>query len=37
MGDVDDSYDFSEVPNCVEKLRQGYDLVTVERFKGGNA
>ena len=37
MGDADDSYDFSEVPNFVEKLRQGYDLVTVERFKGGNA
>src|SRR5262249_33715007 len=27
MGDADDSYDFSEVPNFVEKLSQGYDLV----------
>ena len=35
MGDADDSYDFSEVPNFVEKLRQGYDLVMGNRFKGG--
>src|SRR5580700_1991769 len=35
MGDADDSYDFSEVPNFVHKLRQGYDLVMGNRFKGG--
>jgi glycosyltransferase involved in cell wall biosynthesis len=35
MGDADDSYDFSEVPRFVEKLRQGYDLVMGNRFGGG--
>jgi glycosyltransferase involved in cell wall biosynthesis len=35
MGDADDSYDFSEVPNFVEQLRQGYDLVMGNRFRGG--
>jgi len=35
MGDADDSYDFSEVPQFVEKLRQGYDLVMGNRFQGG--
>ena len=35
MGDADDSYDFNEVPNFVEKLRQGYDLVMGNRFEGG--
>jgi glycosyltransferase involved in cell wall biosynthesis len=35
MGDADDSYDFGEVPNFVEKLRQGYDLVMGNRFLGG--
>jgi glycosyltransferase involved in cell wall biosynthesis len=35
MGDADDSYDFSEVPNFVEKLCQGYDLVMGNRFRGG--
>ena len=35
MGDADDSYDFSEVRNFVEKLSQGYDLVMGNRFKGG--
>ena len=35
MGDADDSYDFSEVPNFVEKLSQGYELVMGNRFKGG--
>ena len=34
MGDADDSYDFSEIPNFVEKLRQGYDLVMGNRFRG---
>jgi glycosyltransferase involved in cell wall biosynthesis len=35
MGDADDSYDFGEVPNFIEKLRQGYDLVMGNRFRGG--
>ncbi len=35
MGDADDSYDFSEVPNFVNQLRQGYDLVMGNRFRGG--
>ena len=35
MGDADDSYDFGEVPNFVEKLREGYDLVMGNRFRGG--
>lgn len=34
MGDADDSYDFSEVPNFVAKLREGYDLVMGNRFLG---
>jgi len=35
MGDADDSYDFTEVPRFVEKLREGYDLVLGNRFRGG--
>ena len=35
MGDSDDSYDFSNLMPFVEKLRQGYDLVMGNRFKGG--
>ena len=35
MGDADDSYDFSNLMPYVEKLRQGYDLVMGNRFKGG--
>jgi hypothetical protein len=35
MGDADDSYDFSEVPNFVNELRQGHDLVMGNRFRGG--
>jgi len=35
MGDADDSYDFSEVPNFVSELRRGYDLVMGNRFRGG--
>src|ERR1700675_1798660 len=35
MGDADDSYDFSEVPNFVKQLRQGFDLVMGNRFRGG--
>lgn len=34
MGDADDSYDFSEVPNFVAELRRGYELVMGNRFKG---
>lgn len=35
MGDADDSYDFSELGVFVNALRQGYDLVMGNRFKGG--
>jgi glycosyltransferase involved in cell wall biosynthesis len=35
MGDSDDSYDFSRLLLHVEKLREGYDLVMGNRFKGG--
>jgi hypothetical protein len=35
MGDADDSYDFTDVPRFVEKLREGYDLVMGNRFRGG--
>jgi glycosyltransferase involved in cell wall biosynthesis len=35
MGDSDDSYDFSNLDKYVEKLREGYDLVMGNRFKGG--
>jgi glycosyltransferase involved in cell wall biosynthesis len=35
MGDADDSYDFSRLDPFVEKLRQGFDLVMGNRFKGG--
>lgn len=35
MGDADDSYDFTALMPFVEKLREGYDLVMGNRFKGG--
>ena len=35
MGDADDSYDFLHLDGFVEKLRQGFDLVMGNRFKGG--
>lgn len=35
MGDSDDSYDFSNLSGFVEKLRDGYELVMGNRFKGG--
>lgn len=35
MGDSDDSYDFLHLELFVEKLREGYDLVMGNRFKGG--
>ena len=34
MGDADDSYDFSNLMPFVEKLREGYELVMGNRFKG---
>ena len=37
MGDADDSYDFTHVPRFLEKLKQGFDLVLGNRFKGGIA
>jgi len=35
MGDADCSYDFSEIPVFLEKLRSGYELVMGNRFQGG--
>jgi glycosyltransferase involved in cell wall biosynthesis len=35
MGDADDSYDFTQVNAFVTKLREGYDLVMGNRFRGG--
>ena len=35
MGDSDDSYDFTDLSPIVEKLREGYDLVMGNRFRGG--
>ncbi len=35
MGDADDSYDFANLEPFVERLREGYDLVAGNRFKGG--
>jgi len=35
MGDADDSYDFSNLNPFLEKLREGYDFVIGNRFKGG--
>lgn len=37
MGDADDSYDFVHLSPFVEKLREGYDLVMGNRFRGGIA
>src|SRR5690349_7854416 len=37
MGDGDDSYDFSDLGAFIQKLREGYDLVMGNRFKGGVA
>jgi glycosyltransferase involved in cell wall biosynthesis len=34
MGDADDSYDFTDVPRFVEKLREGFDVVMGNRFRG---
>jgi glycosyltransferase involved in cell wall biosynthesis len=35
MGDADDSYDFLHLMPFVDKLRQGYELVMGNRFRGG--
>ncbi len=35
MGDADDSYDFVHLQQYIDKLREGYDLVMGNRFKGG--
>jgi hypothetical protein len=35
MGDSDDSYDFSNLDAFVSKLRDGFQLVMGNRFKGG--
>ncbi len=35
MGDSDDSYDFLHLMPFLDKLREGYDLVMGNRFKGG--
>lgn len=37
MGDSDDSYDFSALDSYISALRQGYELVMGNRFKGGIA
>lgn len=34
MGDADDSYDFLNMESFIEKLREGYELVMGNRFKG---
>jgi glycosyltransferase involved in cell wall biosynthesis len=35
IGDADGSYDFTQIPLFMEKLRSGYELVMGNRFKGG--
>lgn len=35
LGDADDSYDFTNLRPFLEKLREGFDLVMGNRFKGG--
>lgn len=35
MGDSDDSYDFTALMPMLEKLREGYEMVIGNRFKGG--
>jgi Glycosyl transferase family 2 len=37
MGDADDSYDFSDLDGFVSRLREGYQLVMGNRFRGGIA
>ena len=35
MADADDSYDFEHLQPFIDKLREGFDLVMGNRFKGG--
>jgi glycosyltransferase involved in cell wall biosynthesis len=35
MGDADESYDFAQIEPFLAKLREGYDLVMGNRFRGG--
>lgn len=35
MGDADDSYEFNNLMPFIEKLREGYDVVMGNRFRGG--
>ncbi len=35
MGDADGTYDFTQIPAFLQKLRSGCDLVMGNRFKGG--
>jgi len=35
MGDSDASYDFGDIPRFLHRLRDGYDLVMGNRFRGG--
>jgi glycosyltransferase involved in cell wall biosynthesis len=35
MGDADGSYDFTQIPIFLEKLRSGYEVVVGNRFAGG--
>ena len=35
MGDADDSYDWSAISPFILKIREGYDLVMGNRFRGG--
>ena len=35
MGDADDSYDFTAIAPLIAKLRDGYELVVGNRFRGG--
>ncbi len=35
MADADCTYDFAEIPNFLEHLREGYDFVMGDRFAGG--
>ncbi len=37
MGDADDSYDFTALQPFLDELRQGYELVMGNRFRGGIA
>lgn len=34
MADADDSYDWAAIPHFVRKIREGYDLVMGNRFRG---